>query len=375
MQIKGQFLTVFIAFAMVINGIFNIAIGFSQIAAFGVLHNLEDLTHYADVVQVHEASSLLTVFLGFWLIFLGIGLIRQNYFAWLWSLIVLIVSFANSLFPPVSLLNALVAMIFVLILYFTRKAFHKNRFFIINYRRLVALLTVMISLAYGVLGSYFFRDQFHGINSAIDSMYFTLVTYSTLGYGDIYPLTANAKIFVCSMIVVGISAFVATLTIVVAPLIQKRMEGVLSIMDKFQFKNHVVIYGYNPLARYLVKSLGIKANLDCLFITRTQSEKEEAEVAGFQAFVGNIHAKEDLSALRAESAKYVVFVSDHDADNILGAMAMAQLNQSKSRSDAKIIVRVEQEINVDKAYHAGADLVISASQLAGNTIADKLLHW
>jgi Trk K+ transport system NAD-binding subunit len=54
---------------------------------------------------------------------------------------------------------------------------------------------------------------------------------------------------------------------------------------------------------------------------------------------------------------------------------MAQLNQSKSRSDAKIIVRVEQEINVDKAYHAGADLVISASQLAGNTIADKLLHW
>jgi Trk K+ transport system NAD-binding subunit len=176
------------------------------------------------------------------------------------------------------------------------------------------------------------------------------------------------------MIVVGISAFVATLTLVVAPLIQKRMEGVLSIMDKFQFKNHVVISGYNALARYLVKALGVKANLDCVFITRHQIELEEAEIAGFQAFVGNIHAKEDLISLGAQSAKYVVFVSDNDADNILGAMAMLQIKNEKSAELTKVIVRVEQEMNVDKAYQAGADLVISASQLAGNRIAEKLLE-
>ncbi len=374
MKFKSGWLTIGIAIAMMLNGIFNISVGFSQIAALGLFHNLEDLTHYADVVQIQEASSLLTVFLGFWLIFLGIGLIRQSYFAWLWSLVVLVVTFANSLFPPTSILNAGIALIFCLVLFFSRQAFHKNRFFMINYRRLVAILTVMMSLSYGVLGSYFFRDQFHGINNLVDAIYFTLVTYSTLGYGDIYPLTANAKIFVCSMIVVGISAFVATLTLVVAPLIQKRMEGVLSIMDKFQFKNHVVISGYNALARYLVKALGVKANLDCVFITRHQIELEEAEIAGFQAFVGNIHAKEDLISLGAQSAKYVVFVSDNDADNILGAMAMLQIKNEKSAELTKVIVRVEQEMNVDKAYQAGADLVISASQLAGNRIAEKLLE-
>lgn len=370
---KNHFLVIFIAIAMMLNGIFNIAVGFSEISTSNFVNNLKDLSQYADVLQLREASSLLSVFLGFWLLFLGIGLLKRNYLAWFWALILLAINAVNSWFPPTSWVDFYLSIVYLIFLFLCRRTFRRNQFSGVNYSRLVAFLTVIISLVYGVTGSYLLKMQFHGINSWIDAIYFTLVTYSTLGYGDIYPLTANAKIFVCSMIIVGVSAFVATLTLVVAPLIQKRMEGVLSIMDKFHFKNHVIIYGYNALARHLVKALG-RADLDCLFVTRNQAEREEAELAGFYAWVGDIHSKEDLSSIGSGSAKHIVFVSDQDGDNILGAMAALQSVGGKASGSPKIIVRVEQEINVDKAYQAGADLVISASQLAGQNIAAKVLE-
>jgi voltage-gated potassium channel len=383
---KTRILTVFIAIAMMLNGVFNIASGFSEILVSNLVHHLQDISQYsqyADVLQFRDASTLLSVFLGFLLLFLGISLFKGSYVAWLWALIFLSINAVNSLFPPVSITTFFISIIYLIFLYLCRGTFRKNRFSVAHYSRWVAFLTVIISLVYGVSGSYLLKAQFHGMSTWIDAIYFTLVTFSTLGYGDIYPVTANAKIFVCSMIVVGVSAFVATLSLVVAPLIQKRMEGVLSMMDKFHFKNHVMIYGYNALSRHLVKALS-HANLDCLFITRSQVERQEIESAGFHAFMGNIHSREDLVSLGSRSAKYIIFVSDNDGDNILGAMAAGEgkckekeQNQNspekKLSGEPQIIVRIEQEINIEKAYQAGGDLVISASQLAGNNIAAKLL--
>jgi voltage-gated potassium channel len=366
---KARILTAFIAIAMMLNGIFNIATGFSEILASNFVTHLPNFSEYADIVQLSDASTLLSVFLGFLLLFLGIGLFKGNYLAWFWALILLSINALNNLLPPISVTGFVLSVIYLIFLFLCRRTFQKNRFSVVHYSRLVAVLTVMISLAYGVSGSYLLKAQFHGITNWVDAVYFTLVTFSTLGYGDIYPMTANAKIFVCSMIVVGVSAFVATLSLVVAPLIQKRMEGVLSMMDKFHFKNHVMIYGYNALARHLVKALS-HANLDCLFVAKTQAEREEIEAAGFHAFMGNVHSREDLIALGSGAAKYIIFVSDHDGDNILGAMAASD---KKSPAGTKIIVRIEQEINIEKAYQAGGDLVISASQLAGTNIAQQLL--
>ncbi|WP_325100629.1 ion channel [Francisella tularensis] len=50
-------------------------------------------------------------------------------------------------------------------------------------------------MSYSVLGLYYLRDEFDGIKNISDAVYFTIVTFSTVGYGDIHPITEEAKLF------------------------------------------------------------------------------------------------------------------------------------------------------------------------------------
>lgn len=368
---KTRFITNIIAIAMMCNGLFNIVMGLFALASVNV--SLKNLGAYANVFKLDQASSLLGLFLGFLLLLLGLGLLKRNYLAWLWSIILLIIVGLNGLFEPVSIATIVVSLVYLIVLLVYRRAFYNNRFTVINYSRIVAYLTVLFSLVYGVLGSYLLREQFHGLKTFGDAIYYTFVTYSTLGYGDIYPITENAKMFVCSMIVVGVSAFVATLTLVVAPLIQKRVEGVLHMVGKMNFKNHVILYGFNPLARHIVRALAEK-HIACIFIALNVEELEKIQGAGFNAIVGNVHSTTDLKSLGINQSMQVIFASNDDANNILATMTAVNCLTEKGKAGTKIITRVEHEENIDKAYTAGANTVVSASQLAGEQVAAKVLE-
>ena len=60
-----------------------------------------------------------------------------------------------------------------------------------------------------------------------EAAYFTVVTMSTVGYGDILPKSDNARLFVISLIIVGLSVFLTSLTAVVGPLIQGRLIRII----------------------------------------------------------------------------------------------------------------------------------------------------
>ena len=55
------------------------------------------------------------------------------------------------------------------------------------------IISIIIALGYGIVGSYFLRDQFNNLKTLADAVYFTMVTYSTVGYGDIKPMKKGSK--------------------------------------------------------------------------------------------------------------------------------------------------------------------------------------
>ncbi|NCX93485.1 MAG: hypothetical protein EBX40_02270 [Gammaproteobacteria bacterium] len=252
-----------------------------------------------------------------------------------------------------------------------RRYFYTKSLTMMPYDRMVAYLTLAFSLIYGVVGSYLLRAQFHGIKSWIDAIYYTIVTYTTLGYGDIYPMTENGKVFTCSMIIVGVCSFLATLTLIVGPLIQKRMQGVVKMVGQFHnLKNHVVFYGYNDLTRKAALKLRDENKL-CVFLERHGPTRELIEQDGFSVLKGDGHSNHDLLKVNIEKAREVIFASESDADNILGTMSA---NECRTKGvNFRIITRVEHEYNIPKARAAGADVVISASQLAGDKIVETVL--
>ncbi|MFC4438804.1 MULTISPECIES: ion channel [Natrialbaceae] len=69
--------------------------------------------------------------------------------------------------------------------------------------QLGALVAIVGVFCYGTAGAYTLRAQFDELDTVIDAVYFTLVTASTVGYGDIHPLTETARLFAISLVVLG----------------------------------------------------------------------------------------------------------------------------------------------------------------------------
>lgn len=89
-----------------------------------------------------------------------------------------------------------------------------------QYAAIATLLAVQI---YGTVGSYALRDQFNVELSMVEAVYYTVVTVSTVGYGDIYPVTGTARLFALSLIVLGVGSFAAVVGTVIGPMISDRL--------------------------------------------------------------------------------------------------------------------------------------------------------
>ena len=85
------------------------------------------------------------------------------------------------------------------------------------------------ALAYGIVGSYLLRDQFEGIDGWTDATYFALIAYSTLGYdydvAEMYPVGSDARWFVVSMFLIGVTLFITALSVTLGPIVEGRMKG------------------------------------------------------------------------------------------------------------------------------------------------------
>lgn len=87
-----------------------------------------------------------------------------------------------------------------------------------------ALVAIVGVFCYGTAGAYALRAQFDGIETVVDAVYFTAVTGSTVGYGDVHATTETARLFAVSLVVLGPATLAATVGGLFAPLIEARLR-------------------------------------------------------------------------------------------------------------------------------------------------------
>ncbi|XP_074287658.1 two-pore potassium channel 3-like [Silene latifolia] len=112
---------------------------------------------------------------------------------------------------------------------------------------LVALLGLLVYIIVGITVFSFANESFNGrkTNKLIDAIYFTIVTLSTIGYGDIVPATTFTKLFTCIFILVGF-AFVDTLLNALVTYVLDLQEGVLlGAVDQNQFIKMIETYVFD----------------------------------------------------------------------------------------------------------------------------------
>ncbi|MGA9856183.1 MAG: voltage-gated potassium channel protein [Gammaproteobacteria bacterium] len=229
---------------------------------------------------------------------------------------------------------------------------------------LFAITSILAVLVYAVFGSYRLGADFSPpITSFTTAFYYSIVTMSTVGYGDITPKTPDARLFAVSVIVLGISVFAASLSAVLVPVINRRITRLLQPgKDSMERMQHYVIVGNTALARNTYKQL-IERKQRITFI-RVQPD---SDVSGLDVVVGDPSDLEVLRQAGAHLAKAVLALSDDDSRNAFVVLAMRELAEQ-----VKTVAAVNDARNLASVKRVHPDLIISPQILGGELLAVAL---
>ena len=365
-----------VAAFMVANGFYTLAMGLGEIFHLDqyLAVELGEMRRYLEVVPAPQLGGFVAVFLGVVFIVLGKGLAERRRRARNWAVVALLLNVLSHLYQGLPLRNCILSAAGLVLLGLLRTEFtrhsERHRW---SYAEVISVLSIIFALAYGIGGAYLLRAEFSGIETWADAVYFTVVTYSTLGYGDMLPQSANAKWFAISMVSVGIGSFVTALTVLLGPMIENRLKGVFAVVSKFQKSvDHIVICGYTKVTESIVDELRTRQT-PFLIIEEREEFVAYLKNSGLDVLQGNPTERAVLEYANLSSAAAVIAATDSDATNTLVALTARALSEAEAQHKFRIIVRIEDEENIAKVESIGVDEIISPSTLGGRLMAQRAL--
>ncbi|WP_121820467.1 NAD-binding protein [Halostella salina] len=252
---------------------------------------------------------------------------------------------------------------------------------LLNYRRFdreVSLTTPQLAsgialsgvLVYGTVGAYALREEFDGVSTALDAFYYTIVTASTVGYGDVTATSQQAKLFSVSVVVLGTASFAIALGALLGPAIEARLTKALGKMTDSELElveNHVLVLGYGDLTEPLLTELS-DGDVEFVVVAPNPEQVETLRERGFLVIQGDPSDDETLERAQLGDARAVVAATNNDAEDALSILSAREL-----RPDARIVAAATDRENVEKLRRAGADVVISPASIGGHLLMQSAL--
>ena len=169
---------------------------------------------------------------------------------------------------------------------------------------------MLLVVLFGVAGAYLLgRDGgFSQKMDLLNAVYFTITTLSTVGYGDIVPVTSLAKIFTIILIVSGLGVFLGAITIISGEFMNQRVEkltGRISSIEKRILKNHILLIGTGDVNKSLAEKMR-KLSKSFVIITANKTDADKLKDAGYRAFVADTTSESDLAEFVIGRSKGVV---------------------------------------------------------------------
>ncbi|ELZ48657.1 TrkA-N domain protein [Halorubrum coriense DSM 10284] len=234
--------------------------------------------------------------------------------------------------------------------------------------QLAAAAALVTAISYGTVGAYALRDQFGGVETIVDAFYFTVVTASTVGYGDISPTTDIAQLFALSSLVMNVAAFAVALGVLLTPAIEAQLSKALGKMTDRQIDlldDHVLVLGYGDLTEPILEELDARDGVEYAVVTPDETAARRLADRDIPVYTADPSDVDPLERVNLGDARAVVAATEDDARDALAILTARQLNP-----DVRIVAAVTQRENVDKLRRAGADQVISPSTLGGHILVD-----
>jgi voltage-gated potassium channel len=205
----------------------------------------------------------------------------------------------------------------------------------------------------------------YGINLT-DAIYYSTVTLSTTGYGDITPVTEGARL---------VNAFVVTpLRIAFLVLLIGTTLEVLATQGRRHFRiarwrrhmsDHVVIVGYGTKGRSAVETL-VNNGVDresIVIVDKGGAAVSDAHADGLAVVTGDATRSGVLQRAGVSEARQVIITTDRDDSNVLATLTVRQLN-----ANAWIVASAREHENAPLMKQSGANSVITSSDAVGRLL-------
>lgn len=226
------------------------------------------------------------------------------------------------------------------------------------------LAMLMAVVTFGTLGFHLVEEGW----SYWESLYFTLVTITTVGYGD-HGISENGQKFAALLLLCGIGTFTYSLTTLAQIASDREASERRKIKHMIAHTtDHIIVCGYGRMGRMVCEEIE-RGGLPYVVIERDSEGVEQAKRDGRLVIAGMASEDETLIAAGIHRAQGIVCAVDSDAENMFITVTVRELNSS-----VRIISRAESPTSARKLEHAGASLVISPHQMAGKSIATAFVH-
>jgi len=238
---------------------------------------------------------------------------------------------------------------------------------LLNFRLFSKIYLALVILILIIVGSTISYRLIEGW-SWLDSFYQTIITVSTVGFGEVHPLTDNGKLYTAFLIITSFGTFAYAISSITSYIVsgeyRKYFKDFKTMRQIEKIHNHVIVCGYGRVGQKTVETLKLHGES---FIVL---ENDPAIVEQFRLDGGFLYlqgdATEDKILLNAgvKTAKALITALPSDADNLFVVLSAKELNPR-----LKVISRASKPTTKKKLKMAGADNVIMPDSLGGSHMA------
>ena len=379
----AKYIPLFISITITLSGIITILA-----VAIPIINRIFSINIHADIssdlynIGMKYNSGLgviIPLVLGYFMIVIAKGIYQRKRSFWFLAIIFITLSMIgdyvqdNHIGYKITFFTHAIEII--LLLYF-RKTFNQKNTKVFSFYQFVLIVTFLLAISYSVLGLYYLKDEFEGIRSIPDAIYFTLVTFSTVGYGDIHPVTDNAKLFTISIMVIGIGLFATIITVLASSIIENITEKFKQKNKVLIMKDHLIVCGYTEITKCLIKDY-LKSEIDNLIVIEKNYQQKfvNIDVEEQKHFIdAESHDYDALKKANIAKAKSIFILNEKDSDNILTLLAIKEVlkeSNNKNTTSPNISIKLDKDESINIANNIGVDQIVSPTK----KIAEMLIKY
>lgn len=191
----------------------------------------------------------------------------------------------------------------------------------------------------------------------IESLYMTVITVSTVGFGELHPLSDAGRIFTTVLICVGVGIVALAVSVMFRTIFQHQLKIFMEKRGMQKRINaiskHIIVCGYGRMGRMITTALST-AGRKVVVIENVPQLADEIERDGIPVVMGDASEEDTLQSAGIDRAVSLVTTLGSDADNLFLTLTARGMNP-----ELDIIARAEDDRNCRKFSQAGASRVVS----------------